>query len=86
VQASNEDAKDLTQGFFATAIEKRYLDSYDSAKASFQTFLRTCLDRFVTNQRKSEKTPEAGAAASITSRSTLTRRRMNFSWKHSFLK
>src|SRR2546425_6244862 len=59
-QASNEDAKDLTQGFFATAIEKRYLDSYDSAKASFQTFLRTCLDRFVANQRKSEKRLKRG--------------------------
>ena len=62
-QASNEDAKDLTQGFFATAIEKRYLDSYDSAKASFQTFLRTCLDRFVANQRKSERRLKRGGGA-----------------------
>ncbi len=59
-QASNEDAKDLTQGFFAIAIEKRYFDSYDSAKASFQTFLRTCLDRFVANQRKSEQRLKRG--------------------------
>jgi DNA-directed RNA polymerase specialized sigma24 family protein len=59
-QATNEDAKDLTQGFFATAIEKDYFASYDSAKASFQTFLRTCLDRFVANQRKSEKRLKRG--------------------------
>lgn len=62
-QASNEDAKDLTQGFFTTAIEKRYFDSYDSAKASFQTFIRTCLDRFIANQRKSEQRLKRGGGA-----------------------
>lgn len=51
-QASNEDAKDLTQGFFANAFEKNHFASYDAAKASFQTFLRTCLDRFVANEHK----------------------------------
>jgi RNA polymerase sigma factor (sigma-70 family) len=51
-QASNEDAKDLTQGFFANAFEKNYFASYDASKASFQTFLRTCLDGFVANERK----------------------------------
>lgn len=51
-QAGNEDAKDLTQGFFATAFEKNYFATYDADKASFQTFLRTCLDAFVANERK----------------------------------
>ena len=51
-QAGNEDAKDLTQGFFANAFEKNYFASYDATKASFQTFLRTCLDGFVANERK----------------------------------
>ena len=51
-QASNEDAKDLTQGFFANAFEKNHFASYDATKASFQTFLRTCLDGFVANERK----------------------------------
>jgi DNA-directed RNA polymerase specialized sigma24 family protein len=51
-QASNEDAKDLTQGFFADAFEKDHFARYDAAKASFQTFLRTCLDGFVANERK----------------------------------
>ena len=50
--AGNEDAKDLTQGFFTTAFEKHYFTSYDPSKASFQTFLRTCLDGFVANERK----------------------------------
>jgi RNA polymerase sigma factor (sigma-70 family) len=51
-QASNEDAKDLTQGFFANAFEKNHFATYDAGKASFQTFLRTCLDGFVSNERK----------------------------------
>lgn len=51
-QANNEDAKDLTQGFFANAFEKNHFANYDAHKASFQTFLRTCLDGFVANERK----------------------------------
>jgi DNA-directed RNA polymerase specialized sigma24 family protein len=62
-QATNEDAKDLTQGFFTTAIEKDYFAGYDAAKASFQTFFRTCLDRFVANQRKAEQRLKRGAGA-----------------------
>lgn len=62
-QLSNEDAKDLTQGFFALAIEKSYFAGYDAAKASFQTFLRTCLDRFVANQKKADQRLKRGAGA-----------------------
>ncbi|HEX6285565.1 MAG TPA: hypothetical protein VFZ71_11855, partial [Pyrinomonadaceae bacterium] len=51
-RAGNEDAKDLTQGFFANAFEKNHFANYDAGKASFQTFLRTCLDGFVANERK----------------------------------
>src|SRR4030095_4244170 len=51
-QANNEDAKDLTQGFFANAFEKDHFARYDAGKASFQTFLRTCLDGFIANERK----------------------------------
>jgi RNA polymerase sigma factor (sigma-70 family) len=49
---SNENTKDLIQGFFARAIEKGYFQGYDPAKASFRTYLRTCLDGFVANERK----------------------------------
>ena len=49
---SNEDAKDLTQGFFTKAIEKSFFKGYDSRKARFRTFLRTCLDGFVANEEK----------------------------------
>ncbi|HKY28143.1 MAG TPA: hypothetical protein VJM12_09370 [Pyrinomonadaceae bacterium] len=59
-QLSNEDAKDLVQAFFASAIEKDYFTSYDSSKASFQTFFRTCLERFVSNQKKSDQRLKRG--------------------------
>ena len=50
--ASNEDAADLTQGFFALAMEKGFFESYDAQRASFRTFLRTCLDGYVANEQK----------------------------------
>ena len=59
-QASNEDAKDLTQGFFANAFEKDHFASYDATKASFQTFLRTCLDGFVANEHKAGRRLKRG--------------------------
>jgi len=58
--AGNEDAKDLTQGFFANAFEKNYFATYDPRKASFQTFLRTCLDGFVANERKAGRRRKRG--------------------------
>ena len=51
-QASSEDAKDLTQDFFARAMEKGFFDRYDAGRARFRTFLRTCLDGFAANERK----------------------------------
>lgn len=48
----NEEAKDLTQGFFARALEKEFFAAYDPEKGSFRTYLRTCLDRYVANEKK----------------------------------
>ena len=59
-QAGNEDAKDLTQGFFASAFEKNYFATYDAHKASFQTFLRACLDGYVANERKAGRRLKRG--------------------------
>jgi RNA polymerase sigma factor (sigma-70 family) len=53
-QRSNEDAKDLTQGFFAVAMEKDYFGQYDPRRAAFRTFLRTCIDHFVLNAHRWE--------------------------------
>ena len=48
----NEDAKDLTQAFFTRAIEKEFFGRYDPEKGTFRTYLRTCVDRFVGNERQ----------------------------------
>lgn len=64
---ANEDAKDLTQGFFTKALEKDFFHSYDPAKARFRTFLRTCLDGFVANENKAAQRLKRGGAAQIMS-------------------
>ena len=51
-RASNEDAKDLTQGFFASLLESSTLARFDPARAKFRTYLRTCVERYVANERK----------------------------------
>jgi RNA polymerase sigma factor (sigma-70 family) len=48
-----EDARDLTQGFFADAFQKAWLERYEPGKAKFRTFVRVCADRFVMNMRQS---------------------------------
>jgi RNA polymerase sigma factor (sigma-70 family) len=48
----NEDAKDLTQAFFARAMEKTFFDRFDARKARFRTFLRLCVDGFVSNEQR----------------------------------
>jgi RNA polymerase sigma factor (sigma-70 family) len=62
-QASVEDAQDLTQGFFAAALEKGFFDRYQPARARFRTFLRTCLDGFVAKQRQSAGRQKRGGGA-----------------------
>jgi RNA polymerase sigma factor (sigma-70 family) len=47
---NNEDAKDLTQGFFSTALERDFFTRFDPAKASFRTYLRMAVERFAANQ------------------------------------
>ena len=64
---SNEDAKDLTQGFFARAIEKDFFAGYDPEKGTFRTFLRTCLDRFVANEKKAAARQKRSPGTALTS-------------------
>jgi len=51
----NEEAKDLTQGFFHEIVLGRGLvQQADQAKGKFRTFLLTALDRYVTSAYRSE--------------------------------
>jgi RNA polymerase sigma factor (sigma-70 family) len=51
---SPDEAADLTQEFFANALEKDVLGRYDPSRARFRTYLRLCLDGFTANTRKAE--------------------------------
>jgi RNA polymerase sigma factor (sigma-70 family) len=54
-----ENAADLTQAFFSKAIEAGTLNTYDPARGTFRTYLRTCLDHFVINARKRDSRRQA---------------------------
>ena len=51
---SNEEAKDLAQGFFASLLERGLVGRYDENRASFRTYLRTCVDGYVMHEAESE--------------------------------
>jgi len=56
----NEDAKDLTQSFFTTALERDFFARFDPAKASFRTYLRMAVERFAANQRAAANRQKRG--------------------------
>lgn len=47
-----DEAADLTQEFFATLIEKDYLQAADSERGRFRSFLLTAVKRFLSKQRE----------------------------------
>jgi len=59
-QKSNEDAKDLTQGFFASALERNFFTRFDPTKASFRAYLRMAVERYAANQHASENRQKRG--------------------------
>lgn len=58
-----EDAQDLTQGFFSEAYQRSWLEKYEPGKARFRTFVRVCADRFVMNWRQAATRIKRGGAA-----------------------
>jgi RNA polymerase sigma factor (sigma-70 family) len=57
---NNEDAKDLTQSFFATALQRDFFGRFDPAKASFRTYLRMAVGRFAAGQHGAENRQKRG--------------------------
>lgn len=64
---SPDDAADLTQGFFAKALEKDFFGAYNPAKASFRTYLRLCLDHFAANEAKAAGRQKRGGGVTTVS-------------------
>ncbi|HMD70004.1 MAG TPA: sigma-70 family RNA polymerase sigma factor [Bryobacteraceae bacterium] len=56
----NEDAKDLTQSFFAAALQRDLFARFDPVKASFRTYLRMALERFAASQHAAAKRQKRG--------------------------
>ena len=63
--AEPADAEDLTQEFFATALEREFFRDYDPERARFRTWLRVCLDRFAANARRAERRLKRGGGAAV---------------------
>jgi len=58
-----EDARDVTQGFFARTFEKRQLVGYDPARARFRTYLKGSLDHYVAELARNASRQKRGGGA-----------------------
>jgi RNA polymerase sigma-70 factor (ECF subfamily) len=62
---SNEEAKDLVQGFFTALIAQDLLARFDPAKGRLRSYLRGCLDLYVRKQDESAGRLKRGGGAEI---------------------
>jgi RNA polymerase sigma factor (sigma-70 family) len=62
-----EDAQDVTQAFFARALEKDFFERYDPGRARFRTFLRACVDGFAANERRAAGRQKRGGDVALLS-------------------
>jgi RNA polymerase sigma factor (sigma-70 family) len=59
-QKTNEDAKDLTQGFFLAALGRDFFARFHPEKASFRTYIRMATERYAANQHAAENCRKRG--------------------------
>ncbi|MBI4905109.1 MAG: sigma-70 family RNA polymerase sigma factor [Acidobacteria bacterium] len=64
---SVEDAKDLTQGFFARLLEKHYLRDYRGERGRFRTFLLAAFRHYAANEHHRETAQKRGGGAAVLS-------------------
>jgi RNA polymerase sigma-70 factor (ECF subfamily) len=57
---AEDDARDLTQSFFAVLLEKQYLAGADQARGRFRSFLLTAVKHFLSNQLDFERAQKRG--------------------------
>jgi RNA polymerase sigma factor (sigma-70 family) len=55
-----EQAQDLTQGFFVEVLERELLEKFDAKKGRLRTYLRVCVDSFVSNEDKAGRRQKRG--------------------------
>ncbi|MFV1967115.1 MAG: RNA polymerase sigma factor [Pirellulaceae bacterium] len=64
---SADDAKDLTQEFFARLLEKDYLQAADCERGRFRSFLLTVLKRFLSKERERAEAQKRGGGRKLLS-------------------
>lgn len=64
---SIEDARDLTQGFFAKLLEKRDLRIADPARGRFRNFLLSSMKNFLAGEWRKDNTLKRGGAVEVLS-------------------
>jgi RNA polymerase sigma-70 factor (ECF subfamily) len=64
---NSEDAKDLTQSFFAKLVEKDFWTRADPLKGRFRAFLLTALRQFLLDERDRARAAKRGGGAPIQS-------------------
>ncbi len=55
-----EEAQDLTQGFFAELLERELLKKFEPKRSRLRTYLRVCVDSFVSNVDKAVQRQKRG--------------------------
>lgn len=61
------EAQDLTQEFFATLLEKDYLEAADRERGRFRTFLLTAVSRFLSKQLDRSRAAKRGGGKKVLS-------------------
>ncbi|MEM7307293.1 MAG: sigma-70 family RNA polymerase sigma factor [Planctomycetota bacterium] len=62
-----EDARDLTQGFFAAFLERRDVEGLDPARGRFRSYLLAAVRNFLANEREREGTLKRGGGVRVRS-------------------
>lgn len=57
---SNEEAEDLTQSAFAALLAEEWLARFEPARGSFRTYLRTCVDGLVLDEKAARRRLKRG--------------------------
>jgi RNA polymerase sigma-70 factor (ECF subfamily) len=60
-----ESARDLTQGFFARLLEKKFVRKADRERGRFRSFLLTCVKRYVADERDRVQARKRGGELNI---------------------
>lgn len=64
---SEDEAREITQDFFAAALERGTFARYEPDQARFRTYLRVCLDRFISKRHRAGRALKRGGATAIVS-------------------